>query len=220
MQFLKDIFSGTDAIYVQQKEGHMKNSWLIWFLVVGVVITVLVAFNYQDDQGSIPLSEIFPETQESYPVNIEYEFVDEADTTASAEQAKKIDVVQSQPSEPAVELEKKEETAQESVAAVQEKVSEVSKKVEEVAVVTTEAAKTLGNYSIQVASFKKQERAQQKVGELAKKELEAFVLARDLKDKGTWYRVYVGQFDSKADANDSLANVRKVAADSFIISLK
>ncbi|MCA9399422.1 MAG: hypothetical protein KC618_06710, partial [Candidatus Omnitrophica bacterium] len=68
----------------------MKNSWLIWVFIAGVVITVLVAFNYQGSNNeTVPLSEIFPEEQ-SYPVAADYEFADEtpdqvAETTAPAE---------------------------------------------------------------------------------------------------------------------------------------
>ena len=49
----------------------MKNSWLVWILIVGVVVTVFFAFNQQND---VPFNDIFPE-DESGPVDIEYEFI-------------------------------------------------------------------------------------------------------------------------------------------------
>src|SRR3989338_8467200 len=55
------------------QEGKMKNSWLVWFFVVGVIVTVFVAFNYQNKSKEIPLSEIFPD-EATFPVDVEYEY--------------------------------------------------------------------------------------------------------------------------------------------------
>ena len=54
----------------------MKNRWLIWLFVLGTVIAVFIAFNYQGNQGTVPISELLPE-DETVPMDIEYEFVDE-----------------------------------------------------------------------------------------------------------------------------------------------
>ena len=51
----------------------MKNSWLVWIFLVGVVVTVFIAFNYQGSKKAVPLSEIFPEDET--PMDVEYEFV-------------------------------------------------------------------------------------------------------------------------------------------------
>lgn len=188
----------------------MKNSWLIWFIVVGVVITVLVAFNYQDEQGTIPLSEIFPE-EEDYPVNIEYEFVDDG----TSKQPK---IVQKTSSPSAV---KPAVAAAKPVEKVIQKKDAVPEVVQQVGAIKAEAIPLAkAHYSIQVASFKTKDRAELKASELAKKELDAFVLSRDLAERGTWYRVYVGKFNSKDEAGTYLTNVKKVASDSFVISLK
>ena len=211
MQFLKHLFFRTDVIYVQQKEGHMKNSWVIWFMVVGVVITILVAFNYQDEQASIPLSEIFPETEESYPVNIEYEFVDDKIERTSSPQTAKVQAAEEAVSAAAAAVEKKETV----VAAAP--IEEVAEKAAVKAPISIDAD---AQYSIQVASFKTKDRADQKVAELAKKNLEAFVISRDLKDKGVWYRVYIGQYASRDEADSSLASVKEVVSDGFVISIK
>ena len=75
-------------------------------------------------------------------------------------------------------------------------------------------------FSIQVGSFKEENKAQQVLQELQKKQYSgAFVLQRDLKDKGVWYRVYVGQFETKSAAETSLPQVKNNYKDSFIVML-
>ena len=191
----------------------MKNSWLIWFLVVGVVITILVAFNYQDEKGSVPLSEIFPETQETYPANIEYEFVDDNAQKTGQHIVQK----SAQPG-----------TSAAVTAAAPAKVSEVAQteqKTEPAKLAQeTATAKDIplaqAAYSIQVASFKTKDRAQQKVAELSSKDIQGYIVTQEVKGKGTWYRVYVGKFASKTEADKYLPNIQKIVADSFVISLK
>lgn len=192
----------------------MKNSWLIWVFVVGVVLTVLIAFNYQGAQDTVPLSEIFPET-ETYPLEIEYvdeQPVSEVPQTAQTEVTEALPIIAEVakiPAEPA------------SPPAVQTKpivepVVQAKPKKAKAPVV----AKKDYKYSIQIASFKDKNKAQKKVEELGSKDYQAFMVSKNLRDKGTWHRVYVGKFDSKTEANDYLPKVKKNYSSSFIIATK
>jgi len=54
----------------------MRNSWLIWFLGIGIIVAIFWAFNHQGTKGAVSLVEIFPD-EETFPiVDVEYEFVD------------------------------------------------------------------------------------------------------------------------------------------------
>lgn len=191
----------------------MKNSWLVWIFVVGMVVTILIAFNYQGAQDSVPLSEIFPET-ETYPVEIEY--VD--DQPVSQPQVQETAAVVEQPvAQPAVTL--KQEIAKPVVQAPVAVVSQ-TKKAEPVAATQAQTKPKDGKYTIQIASFKDKDKAEQKVTELEKKDYKAFLVSKELKDKGTWHRVYVGNFSTKKEADDYLIKVKKDYSGSFVISAK
>jgi len=193
----------------------MKNSWLIWIFIVGIVVTVLVAFNYQGGRDAVPLSEIFPD--EAYPVEIEYEFVDsdeETSTTESSSIPVEPTAVASQaaPQKTAEPVEAAIQTATETTATA---VAQTVPAAEKAAVTPTDYA-----YTIQVASFKKKERADKSMKELLQKEYVAFVVSKNLGEKGTWYRVYVGNFDAKNQAEEFLASFKQRYENSFIISSK
>lgn len=193
----------------------MKNSWLIWVFVVGVVLTILIAFNYQGAQDTIPLSEIFPET-ETYPLEIEYvdeQPVNEAPAVAQAVVEKK--------EPPVAKLAQTPPVPASPPAAPATRVAEAPApaappKPAPAAAVASKNYK----YSIQVASFKDKDKAQKKVEELGGKDYEAFMVSKDLRDKGTWHRVYVGKFDSKSEADAYLPKVKKNYSSSFIIATK
>src|SRR3989338_5672038 len=53
----------------------MKRTWLVWTLVGGVLVTVLIVFNYERGKEAVPLSEIFPE-KGALDREVEYEFFD------------------------------------------------------------------------------------------------------------------------------------------------
>ncbi|MBZ0165283.1 MAG: SPOR domain-containing protein [Candidatus Omnitrophica bacterium] len=195
-----------------KKENMMKNSWLVWVFVVGVVLTILIAFNYQGAQDTVPLSEIFPET-ETYPLEIEY--VDEQPVNQTppsqsagliAEGGPQLAKIESAPAPKAVSapIIKKEAPAPAPTPAP----------------VAKAPASKDSKYSIQVASFKDKAKAQKKVEELNKKDYQAFLMSKDVKDKGTWHRVYVGKFSSKSEATDYLPKVKKDYSSSFIIATK
>lgn len=194
----------------------MKNSWLIWVFVVGVVLTILIAFNYQGAQDTVPLSEIFPET-ETYPLEIEY--VDEQPVNTPPATVR---------SEPAVSttaakmVQTPPEAANPPVPVPQPTVAKVTAPPPKPAPVppTTSAAKKAYKYTIQVASFKDKDKAEKKVEELSKKDYQAFLVSKDLRDKGTWHRVYVGKFESKSEADNYLPKVKQNYSSSFIIATK
>ncbi|MCA9405283.1 MAG: SPOR domain-containing protein [Candidatus Omnitrophica bacterium] len=201
----------------------MKNSWLIWVFIAGVVITVLVAFNYQGSNNeTVPLSEIFPEEQ-SYPVAADYEFADEtpdqvAETTAPTEVRK----VQT-----AAETATEEKTQEIAKATTQATTPTTKAVTEEAASTTTNKNTTVPTvtdlkkipYTIQAASFKDKASAEEVATKMREKGYLAFVVGRDLGAKGTWYRVYVGEFNTKTEADTSLTEVKKDYKDSFVISI-
>lgn len=193
----------------------MKNSWLVWLFVVGVIITVFVAFNYQDKQKPVALNEIFPEDY-TYPVDVEYEFVDETPVAVGSDE--EIAAV----TETVVAVVDKSAVVSPKVAAsnsVPVKTSvpvEVSKPKptpkKESSSSTVDAA-----YTIQVASFKKKSMADDLAEDLKTKNFIARVGKRDLGEKGIWYRVYVGSYESKKQAETNLLAVKKFYDNSFVI---
>lgn len=175
--------------------GSMRNSWLIWVFSVGVIVTVFFAFNYEGEKNSVPLSEIFPD-EETFPVDVEYEFVEAEVAPVESAQPEKISVVESVVAPtptPAVEI--------------------VPAKVE------TKIMQKFP-YTIQVASFKTRSRAEKVVEELKGKGMaEGYITSRSVNGT-TWYRVYIGKFQSKDLAQETLASVKKSYKDSFVISPK
>jgi cell division septation protein DedD len=57
-----------------------------------------------------------------------------------------------------------------------------------------------GLYTVNIASFRKRDRAERLMGELGGKGYEAFVEEANIPQKGTWYRVAVGRFSSRKNA--------------------
>lgn len=194
-----------------KKENTMKNSWLVWVFVVGVVLTILIAFNYQGAQDTVPLSEIFPET-ETYPLEIEYVDEQPVNQTPPAQSA-------GLTSEGGQLLAQTENAPVKAVEApIVEKAAPAP--VPKPAPAAKTASSKDAKYSIQVASFKDKAKAQKKVEELNKKDYQAFLMSKDVKDKGTWHRVYIGKFNSKSEATDYLPKVKKDYSSSFIIATK
>ncbi|HSA30560.1 MAG TPA: SPOR domain-containing protein [Candidatus Omnitrophota bacterium] len=69
-------------------------------------------------------------------------------------------------------------------------------------------------HTIQVASFKQQERADREAGTLNQKKFDAFVVK-----KGTHYIVCVGKYNERSQATGMLKNLRKTYKDCLIRSL-
>ncbi len=195
----------------------MKNTWLIWIFIVGVVATVFFAFNQKSD---VPFNDIFPE-EESGPVDIEYEFISKDHNKTGVDQAN-------------VVIQEKTSSAVESISSIKmenQKKAEPAPRVKEVVsappVETTQkeepkriVAPKSFKYTVQIASFQKKERADNLVSELKGKNYEAFIMAKDLKDAGIWYRVYAGQFNDMKQAQVLLEKIKKEYKGSFIISPK
>lgn len=191
----------------------MKNSWLVWLFVVGVIITVFVAFNYQDRQKTVSLNDIFPE-EYSDPVDVEYEFVDETPIAVKAVE------------EGAVEAIAKQEARVSVIPTPQQVASEPVKSAPPAPPVAAKApvakidnAAPKSGFTIQVASFKEKGMADKMAEELRKKNFVSSVGQRNLGDKGIWYRVYVGQYESKAQAEANLGAVKAIQPNSFVISI-
>ncbi len=175
----------------------MKKSWFLWVFIVGIAIAVFVAFNLQNGDDVVPLSEIFPE-EESYPIDVEYEFIEE---------------------EPVPLAVPKKNIVSEKIEVLEVKPKEMAKPVPE-KVIPTASPLTGVKYTIQIASFKKESKAKKVLENLKEKKIDAFIVKRNLGERGIWYRVYVGTFDTMRQAKDLLTDVRKLYRESFIISPK
>ena len=173
--------------------GKMRKSWLTWGFIVAVV-TVFVVFNYQEGRDAVPLSEIFPD-EEVFPVNVEYEFVEETIVSNAPEEIQAASL-QTQT------VASKETTTQTLVA------------------LAPEPAKGLSSYTIQIASFKDKKRAEDALGNIRTKVPSAYIASRDLGSKGVWYRIYAGQFNGRNEAEVSLNDIKRNYDSSFIISPK
>jgi cell division septation protein DedD len=182
----------------------MKNSMLIWIFIVGIVVAVLFAFNYQGNRNAIPLSEIFPE-EKTLPTEVEYEFVDQetpATQTPAAQTAP--EKAPAAASQPASIVSQVVDTAKVSVpASVQETLAQ------------TDPAKI--PFTIQIASFKTKEAAQDSLKKVIAKGYKGYIVSKNLGDKGTWHRVYIGAFENLSAAKDELTKVQKDYPGSFVI---
>lgn len=182
------------------RRGFLQNSPLTWIFFGVVIVTVLFAFNYQGGKETIPLSEIFPD-EETFPIDIEYEFVDAADPLIEKSEPAKAIVSQ------AIVPAKKN---------VSKKVKAFTKSDAPV-VVASSKLKSIP-FAVQVASFKKKTWAEKEVESLGANGLKGYILSRNLGSKGIWYRVYVGKFNTKAEARQYLPKVKEHYSSSFIIS--
>lgn len=196
-----------DAYY--RKRGAMKSSWLIWIFVVGVVITVLIAFNYKGADDSVKLNEIFPDEKTS-ATDIQYEFADEAAQGAQQQPAMVSEGVVIEPEQPAAAV----GSVVQETAPIQTETT-VAEKTEKSEIDFSKLA-----FTVQVSSFKEKAKAEQTVAALKNKSYDGFLVTRNLGDKGIWYRVYVGQFENKADAQAFHDKFKLDYKDSFIISPK
>lgn len=181
-------------IFVKNTKGvRMRKTWFTWAIVTTVVVAVFFAFNYQGSRDAMPLSEIFPD-EEVFPVDVEYEFVQ--DETAQTQ-------------------EKVEEKA--SIAREVQIIPSKEEGASAVAFNNSETADSF-NYTVQIASFKDQERAKEALAKIRAKVPSAYVSLHDLGVKGVWYRVYAGQFELRSEAEVTLNDIKQSYDSSFIIS--
>ena len=186
----------------------MKNSALIWTFIIGIVVAVLFAFNYQGNKNKIPLSEIFPE-ESTFPVDVEYEFVDQ-------EEAGQHDAKQAAPQEVAKAKETAQVEIQQTAKAIEEKVVVPATVKEDLTAKDTSAIP----FTIQVASFRSKDAAEDSLKKVNEKGYKGYIVSKNLGDKGTWHRVYVGVFKDKPQADTELSKVQKDYPNSFVIAPK
>lgn len=203
----------------------MKNSWLIWVFIIGVVITVFFAFN---QQNNVPFNDIFPE-DEMGPEDIEFEFISKEHNDKVVETPQVNAVVENvsvvvPESISSVRAERDDQPGT-GISPVAEKPIEpkdviVQKEVKVPEIQTPQVDPSSFKFTVQIASFKKKSLADKMVEELAGKKYKGFIMSKDLKEAGVWYRVYVGQFNSKKEAEAMLETIKKDYKGSFIISSK
>lgn len=133
-------------------------------------------------------------------------------------------VIQEEPGE-----EKARITGEKEVAVVEVEVRkpEIEEKEEgrtQVAVVEEPRARaeaTKGLYTVNIASFRKRDRAQRLMETLGGKGYDAFVEEANIPQKGTWYRVAVGRFPSREEALAFARELKEQGIDySFVRKLR
>ncbi len=180
----------------------MKNSWLTWTLIVGVVVVVLIAFNHQNRNQNVPLTEIFPEEKEN-PSNVEYEFVNKEQASSAPAKAAPKPAVVAKPVTPAP-------TAPSPAVAPAPTSSS-----------TAPIVKTNNlSYRIQVASTQDKKKADEMVSKLKAKNMDAKIVEKNLGDKGIWYRIYIGQYATKKEAEDFAQTIKADFPNSLVISTR
>ena len=198
----------------------MKNSILTWVIIAGIVIIILIGYNYQSNKNAVPLSEIFPE-EKTTPADIEYEFVDETAKPVQAEpttsEPAKIAQQQTAPQQTTTAPAKTAETTQ-PIKAQQPAATAITSKS------TQEALKDIKSkeipFTIQIASFKTKDAAQTSLNKVLEKGYQGFILSKNLGEKGTWHRVYVGIFKTKPEAEQVLTKLKQDYPSSFVITPK
>lgn len=192
----------------------MKNTWFLWVLGVGVVITILIALNFEGGRKTVPLNEIFPD--ENQAQGIEYEF-------AEAE------------SDLATLVEKSEGKKAPAAAAAGAGAKAGSSQVPAVAAVALPTASSTAApmasaataspsgkaYTVQVASFKDEDRAQKALTQAKDKGYpDAFIDPKPRADGGTNYQICVGRFNVMAEAKSFLAKLQQDYKDGFVRNIQ
>ncbi len=192
----------------------MKNTWFLWVLGVGVVITILIALNFEGGRKTAPLSEIFPD--ENQAQSIEYEFAEAENDLATL-------------------VEKSEGKKAPAAAAAGAGQKVVSPQVPSVTAVAapqasgaaapTASATTVPlsgkAYTIQVASFKDEGRAQKALTQTKDKGYpDAFIDSKARSDGGVNYQICVGRFGVMAEAKNFLAKLQQDYKDGFIRNIQ
>ena len=73
------------------------------------------------------------------------------------------------------------------------------------------------SFAIQVASFRKKNKAALFVDSLKKDSYDAYIVASNVPGKGIWYRVRIGDFPTKNEARSLLEEVKAKYLESFIV---
>ena len=194
----------------------MKNTWIVWLIIVGVVITILIAFNYRSTKETVSINELFPE-EAAKPVDVEYEFVE----TAGNETDVKMKQTNIPPSATAGSAIVTPPKAAPVVPAPAKPSTPPSLAVVAQAPVpssTFASSMPKAPFTIQALSLKDRVAAEKALTQAKAKGYSAQIVARQVKDQGTWYRVYIGEFQTKKEAETMLEMVKKDYKDSFVIS--
>lgn len=201
----------------------MKRTWLVWALVGAIVITVLIAFNYERGREAVPLSEIFPE-KEATNNAVEYEFFD-SDETPTATPSTATTKTPVQAPVVAVSVPKKVVTAPAAAKARPAGAAFVAAPAIAPAASTIVPASSaipgtstaIGKvYTIQVAAFKEQSRANKAVEQAQQKGYTAFIDQRSKSDGSVWYQICIGRFDGQQAAKELLAKLQQDYKDGYI----
>ena len=202
----------------------MKRTWLVWILVGGVLVTVLIAFNYERGKETVPLSEIFP-GKGALHNEVEYEFFD-TDEKGSALVATAETKQPSRPVQAAPRAAAKAPVT--SVPAKQASTAMSSTAKPKPAVTATSAGLSGGTtitggngkiYTIQVAAFKERSRADKAVAQAQQKGYSAYVDEKSRSDGSILYQTCIGKFDTQSSAKELLIKIKQDYKDGFIRTL-
>jgi len=205
----------------------MKNQWPLWLFVIGVVMIVLFAFNYEGQNEVVSLSEIFPDDEFLDMPQVTYEFIDKegvatpiqrrtvppavARTTAQTVNVKAPDVAKKPAPKPVRQV-KVNPVPRTAPVAITPKPAPAQVKT------ASDVSKI--KFTIQIASSNNKDRAMAALKKVKAKGYDAYLVEKDLGSKGVWYRTYIGKFSSKSEAKTHLSKVNKDYPGSFLISPK
>ena len=208
----------------------MKRAWLVWGIVGAVVVTVLIAFNYERGREAVPLTEVFPE-KNAMNNAVEYEFFDSDEKASAPTKTASVSAGSPIPASAAIAASRKGPAAvSPPAAAPKPAVSTTSVAVQpphvassspvNVPVKTSVAPKTSTStgkvYTIQVGAFKDQSGANKAVDHARQKGYTAFVDQRSKSDGIVLYQVCIGRFDGQQAAKEFLTKIKQDYKDGYI----
>ncbi len=205
----------------------MKNQWTIWALVGCVVVSIFFIVNYQSRKEVVSMGELFPETNNTPP--IQYEFVDSSNQPvqeSAKEDAESTGNV-STATTAATTASAQNTIALQSLQLKPASVPPAARSTQTLTIEKTEKSFSRPDFAstpftIQAASFKDKVKAELSLAGMKAAGYQAYMAATDLKEKGTWYRIYIGSFTSKAQADQFLTELKQKPTykDSFVITTK
>ncbi len=174
--------------------NRFKDTWPIWFLLLGIIVIVLFLMNQKEHEQAVPVNELLPASQE-----------------VQNEKAPNI------PERPASASQSPEKSTPQISAVSQENTDSMRPAISSPQVPPVANESTNKTLTIQVASFKEKPQAEQALNKIKKEGFEGYLVTKDLKEKGVWYRLYVGEFATKAEADQVLEKLKATYKDSFVI---
>lgn len=207
----------------KEQEKNMKRTWLVWILMGGVLVTVLIAFNYERGKETVPLSEIFP-GKGALHNEVEYEFFD-TDEKGSALVATP---EMKQPSRPVQSAPAAAAKAPVTSVPAKQASAVTSSTAKPKTTVVTPASSSGGTtitggsgkiYTIQVAAFKERSRADKAVAQAQQKGYSAYVDEKSRSDGSIWHQICIGKFDTQSPAKELLIKIKQDYKDGFIRTL-